>query len=69
MTIVIEKYMDPDGLEATIKQEKYCKSFQACVYQYSENIPFRVYKRDFQTIENARRAIKRNFPGMKKTEV
>ena len=69
MSIVIESYSTGTGINATIEKEKYSSLFYVTVYTLHGNIPVTEYRNSFTAISNARKAIKRLYPGISKAEV
>lgn len=66
MTFVIETYHDKEGRTANIQQDKFSSVLDVEVYTEHNGIGIVEYRNSFLTMANARRAIKRNFPTMKK---
>ena len=69
MSIVIERYRTADNIIATIEMKKDSKLYHVTVYGIHGNIPVLEYRRDFTSIQNARKTIKRRYPGISKAEV
>lgn len=69
MTIVIDRYRTSDSITATIEIKKDSNLYYVTVYGMHDGIPVLEYKRDFMTIANARKTIKRRYPGINKAEV
>ena len=69
MSIVIERYRTADNITATIEMQKDSNLYYVTVYGMHGEIPVLEYKRDFITLQNAARTIKRRYPGISKAEV
>ena len=70
MTIVLRRFENDTGEIAYIEQEKYCKAFHVCILKPISNDGkcMVLYQNDFINMENAKRTIKRRFPGMKEVK-
>ena len=68
MTFVLETYTDGDGRIAEISQEKFSAMFDVEVYKMHNGTGIVEYENSFLTKQNARRAIRRNYPAMKREE-
>ena len=69
MSIVIERYRTADNITATVEMKKDSKLYHVTIYSMHDEIPILEYKRDFMTLQNAVRTIKRHYPGISKAEV
>ena len=63
MSIVIETYKDGTGKTAIIEKKKESRLFYVYITFNYNGIVMTEYKNNFMTIQNARRAVKRNLPG------
>ena len=70
MTFVFETYKDDAGNIAYIQQEKYSALFEVEVFAPSSCnvLGYPEYRKTFTSKENAKRAIKRNYPTMKRSD-
>lgn len=66
MSIVIETYKDETGKTAIIEKKKESNLFYVYITFNYNGVVMTEYKNNFITIQNARRAIKRNLPGATK---
>lgn len=69
MTIVINRYKTTDGKTATVETQKDSNLYYVTVYGMHDGIPVLEYKKDFISLQNAARTIKRRYPGISKAEV
>ena len=61
MSITFESYYDTDGNIASIRQHKYCSSFELIISDIYGSL---IWKRIYMSRHSAKRAMKAAFPGM-----
>lgn len=62
MTVVLERFKDSAGLEASIEQDKYQTSFTLCVYEPDgTGFARSLFRNTYTTMEGARRAMRRQL--------